>query len=139
MMARIAMPRRTPMTDDELTRLTRDCLGLMLEWGADLETTASILGFPGSTRSRHIRRYFEGYAFPNDPVVVERARRVLYLGDALRTTYPTNQRMPAYWMRTPHKRFSGRTPLQRIADGDDDALVAVITLLDCAYAWDLNR
>lgn len=138
-MARIATPRPALMTDAELARLTRDCLSLMLEWGVDLETTASILGFPENIRSRHIRRHFEGYAFPDDPVVVERARRVLHLGDALRTTYPTNQRMPAYWMRTPHKRFAGRTPLQRIADGDDDALVAVITLLDCAYAWDLNR
>lgn len=127
------------MNDEQLSRLTRDCLALMLEWGADLEMTSTILGFPEQTRSRHVRRHFEGYALPDDPLIIERARRVLYLGDALRTTYPTNRKMPAYWMRTPHKRFSGKTPLERISEGDDDALVAVISLLDCAYAWDLQR
>lgn len=127
------------MNDEQRVRLTHDCLSLMAEWGVDLEKTAAILGFPESTRSRQIRRHFEGYAFPDDPVVVERARRVVYLGDVLRTTYPTNQRMPAYWMRQPNKRFDGRTPLERISDGDEDALVAVISLLDCAYAWELNR
>ncbi|KAA3625511.1 MAG: DUF2384 domain-containing protein [Proteobacteria bacterium] len=127
------------MNDEQLARLTRECLGLMAEWGVELERAASILGFPKNTRIRQIRRYFEGYAFPDDPVVIERARRVIHLGDALRTTYPTNRRMPAYWMRQPNKRFSGRTPLERLGDGDDNALVAVISVLDCAYAWDLNR
>jgi hypothetical protein len=127
------------MNEEQLSRLTQDCLGLLAEWGVDLEMTSTILGFPEQTRSRHIRRYFEGYAFPEDPVVIERARRVLHLGDALRTTYPTNHRMPAYWMRQPHKRFAGKTPLERISEGDEDALVAVISLLDCAYAWDLHR
>ena len=127
------------MNEEQLSRLTQDCLGLLTEWGVDLETTSTILGFPEQTRRRHIRRHFEGYSFPEDPVVIERAKRVLHLGDALRTTYPTNQRMPAYWMHQPHKRFAGKTPLERISEGDEDALVAVISLLDCAYAWDLHR
>jgi hypothetical protein len=127
------------MNEDQRKQLTYECLSLVLEWGADLEATAAILGFPPTTRTRHIRRHFEGYAFPDDPTVIERARHVLHLGDALRTTYPTNQRMSAHWMRTPHKRFSGRTPLERISEGDEDALEAVISLLDCSYAWRLNR
>ena len=126
------------MNDEQRKQLTYDCLSLMLEWGVDLEMTAAILGFPEATRARHIRRHFEGYAFPDDPTVIERARHVVYLGEALRTTYPTNQRMPALWMRKPHKRFSGRSPLQRISEGDGDGLEAVISLLDCSYAWRLN-
>lgn len=133
------MPYDAAMNEEQRARLTHDCLALLVEWGAGLESTGAILGFPDDTRSRQIRQHYAGHAFPDDPVVIERARRVVYLADALRTTYPTNARMPAYWMRTPHKRFAGRTPLERISEGDADALVAVISLLDCAYAWELNR
>ena len=126
------------MDSAQISQLTHDALSLLLDWGASLEQTAVILGFPEDTRVRHIRRHFQGQALPDDPQIIARARHVVYLGDALRTTYPTNRQMPALWMRSPHKRFSGRSPMQRICQGDDDGLVAVITLLDCAYAWELN-
>ena len=120
------------MNSSQLGQLTHDSLSLLLDWGASLEQTAAILGFPDTTRVRQIRRHYQGQNLPEDPKVIARARHVVYLGDALRTTYPTNRQMPAIWMQTPHKRFAGRSPMQRICDGDEDGLVAVITLLDCA-------
>ena len=127
------------MEENSRVQLTAQCLRLLSAWNARFDSLATILGFPEKTRSREIRRYTEGYAFPDDEQILARAKHVVYLGEALRTSYPANPRMAAFWMHQPQKRFNGRTPMQRIEDGDDNALVAVITLVDCAYAWDLNQ
>ena len=120
-------------------QLTYDCLSLLQEWGANLSSTASILGFPDSTRSRQIRKHYEGLALPDNDVILSRAKIVVLIGDALRTTYPSSQQMRTMWMNAPHKRFSGMSPLQRIGQGDDSALEAVLVLVDCAYGWQLNQ
>ena len=119
--------------------LTYDCLALLKEWGADLAITARILGFPQSARNRQIRKHYAGLVLPDNEEILGRAKIVVLIGDALRTTYPSSQQMRSLWMNTPHKRFDGLTPLQKIGQGDASALEAVLVLVDCAYGWQLNK
>ena len=129
--------------DDETVlarnQLTFECLSLLLEWGTNLKETALILGFPATTRTRQIRKHYEGLALPEDEHIRKRARMVIRLGDALRTTYPSSQQMRMLWMRNPNKRFAGESPLARMSQGDDEGLEAVLALLDCSYAWEITR
>jgi len=58
--------------------------------------------------------------------------------DALRTTYPRNLQMGARWMVAPHIRLQNRCPLQAMLEDGEQGVVAVLSELDCAYAWELS-
>ena len=58
--------------------------------------------------------------------------------DALRTTYPRNAQMGPRWMAEPHVRLKNRCPLQAMLEDGEVGVVAVLSELDCAYAWELS-
>ena len=75
---------------------------------------------------------------PDDPVVLRRARYLLRIADALRTTYPRNPRMSGRWVRQGHRRFGRRSPLSMILRDGESGLIAVLSELDCTFSWDLT-
>ena len=108
------------------------------EWGLSAADQVSVLDLPEGTRTRKLRAYHEDTPFPEDPNVEYRVVRLMGIIDALRTMFPKNPLMGHRWMKTPHKRFQNRTPLQTMLEDGGEGVTAVLAELDCTYAWDLS-
>ena len=90
----------------------------------------------GLMMSKH--RQYATDVLPDDPAVLRRARYLLRISDALRTTYPLNPRMSGRWVRQGHRRFGRRSPLSIILRDGESGLIAVLSELDCTFSWDLT-
>ena len=77
-------------------------------------------------------------SLPDDPETLKRAKYLLRIADALRTAYPMNPRMSARWIHQGQRRFGRRTPLSMILEDGETGLVAVLSELDCTFAWDCS-
>lgn len=108
------------------------------EWGLSGEQILAILDFPSTERSRHLAKYRKDTPFPEDEKISNRVKFLLGIIDALRTTYPRNVQMGARWMAEPHIRLNNRCPLQAMLEDGEEGVVAVLSELDCAYAWELS-
>ncbi len=86
------------------------------EWGLSGKDIISILALPNKTRSRHLERFRDDTAFPESEKTMQRIEHIAGIADALRTSYPRNAQMGIIWMRTPHKRFANRSPLQVLSE-----------------------
>jgi len=108
------------------------------DWGLTGEQILAMLDFPKTERSRHLAKYRKDTPFPDDEQVTSRVIYLLGIIDALRTTYPRNVQMGARWMAAPHVRLQNRCPLQAMLEDGENGVVAVLSELDCAYAWELS-
>lgn len=108
------------------------------EWGLSGEQILAVLDFPTTERSRHLAKYRKDTPFPENESVACRVKFLLGIIDALRTTYPRNLQMGAHWMAAPHVRLKNRCPLQAMLEDGEVGVVAVLSELDCAYAWELS-
>jgi len=108
------------------------------EWGLSGEQILVMLDFPDTERSRHLQKYRKDTPFPDDAKVNTRITYLLGIIDALRTTFPRNLQMGARWMAEPHIRLKNRPPLQAMLEDGEVGVIAVLSELDCAYAWELS-
>jgi len=123
--------------DQQLIR-TLKVMNALDEWGLSGEQILAVLDFPKTERSRHLAKYRKDTPFPDDENVICRVTFLLGIIDALRTTYPRNLQMGARWMAAPHVRLKNRCPLQAMLEDGETGVVAVLSELDCAYAWELS-
>ena len=122
-----------------LVDITQAVMNILDAWNLETDEIQQILRLPEDTRARTFQKYREGYAvLPDDAVTLRRARYLLRIADALRTTYPRNPRMSGRWARQPHRRFGRRTPLSIILRDGESGLIAVLSELDCTFSWDLT-
>lgn len=108
------------------------------EWGLSAAEQVHVLDLPEGTRTRKLRSFHDDTPFPESEDVEYRVVRILGIIDALRTTYPKNEMMGGRWMKTPHRRFQNKTPIQKMLEDGKDGVTAVLAELDCTYAWDLS-
>ncbi len=127
----------TANTEQDLLR-TQKVMKALDEWGLTGEQILHILDLPKTERSRHLAKYRKDTPFPDDEKVNCRVQYLLGIIDALRTTYPRNVQMGARWMVKPHVRLNNRCPLQAMLEDGETGVVAVLSELDCAYAWELS-
>ena len=130
-----ATPDFTP--EQKLLR-TQKVMNALDDWGLTGEQILVMLDFPKTERSRHLAKYRKDTPFPDDEKVTSRVIYLLGIIDALRTTYPRNVQMGARWMAAPHVRLQNRCPLQAMLEDGENGVVAVLSELDCAYAWELS-
>lgn len=123
---------------EQLLLRTKKVMESLDEWGLTGEQILAVLDFPETERSRHLAKYRKDTPFPDDEKITCRVKFILGIIDALRTTYPRNLQMGARWMAAPHVRFSNRCPLQAMLEDGEVGVVAVLSELDCAYAWELS-
>ena len=123
----------TSESDDVI--ITRMTMQLMDDWGLDAKQIISLLALPSSVRSRHLDKFRNGHSFPKNQNTLVRIEHIAGIADALRTTFPRNMHMAARWLRTPHRRFKNKTPIDTMLQSET-GLLAVRSELDCAYAWD---
>ena len=126
-----------PSIEQQLLR-TQKVMSALDEWGLSGEQILAVLDMPATERSRHLARYRKDTPFPDDEKVKCRVTFLLGIIDALRTTYPRNLQMGARWMAKPHVRLKNRCPLQAMLEDGENGVVAVLSELDCAYAWELS-
>jgi len=129
------MPAVNP--EQQLLR-TQKVMNALDDWGLNGEQILAVLDFPKTERSRHLAKYRKDTPFPDDDNVISRVTFLLGIIDALRTTYPRNMQMGARWMAEPHVRLKNRCPLQAMLEDGEVGVIAVLSELDCAYAWELS-
>ncbi len=127
----------TLSTEQNLMR-TQKVMNALDDWGLSGEQILFLLDFPKTERSRHLAKYRKDTPFPEDENIGCRVKFLLGIIDALRTTYPRNLQMGARWMSQPHVRLKNRCPLQAMLEDGEQGVVAVLSELDCAYAWELS-
>jgi hypothetical protein len=127
----------TQSAEQQLLR-TQKVMSALDEWGLSGEQILAVLDMPATERSRHLAKYRKDTPFPEDEKIINRVAFLLGIIDALRTTYPRNQQMGARWMVAPHVRLKNRCPLQAMLEDGETGVVAVLSELDCAYAWELS-
>ncbi|MDH5571072.1 MAG: MbcA/ParS/Xre antitoxin family protein [Gammaproteobacteria bacterium] len=118
--------------------MTQKVMQSLEEWGLSASEQLDVLNLPEGTRSRKLRAFHEETPFPDHPDVEYRVVRLLGIIDALRTSHPKNPSMGGRWMKTPHRRFKNKTPVQIMLEEGGSGLTAVLAELDCTYAWDLS-
>ena len=127
------------MSTAERIELSRSIMHMLDDWGAGAADIILLLSLPATTRSRHLQRYRQDTPLPENEATVTRVAHLIEIADALRTTFPRNARMGPVWMRTPHRRFGGRTPLETMLQNGLHGIISVRAELDCAYAWQLAK
>jgi hypothetical protein len=130
------------MSEDKqqaLIQVTQAVMGLLDAWELESRQMRQILMLPDDVRARAFQKFRDGQqGLPDDPDTLRRARYLLRIADALRTTYPCNPKMAGRWVKQRHRRFGRRTPLSMILDGGEGGLIAVLAELDCTFSWDLT-
>lgn len=126
------------LTEAQRIIVTQKIMGAVDEWGLSGEQILSVLDFPEGERSRHLQRYRKDTAFPDMESINSRVIRLMGIIDALRTTYPRNANMGPRWMNTPHRRLRDRTPVHAMLEDGESGVIAVLSELDCVYAWELS-
>jgi hypothetical protein len=122
-------------TESDEIIITRMTMQLMDDWGLDSKQIITLLALPSTVRTRHLDKFRNGQSFPHNKTTLIRIEHIAGIADALRTTYPRNMHMAARWLRTPHRRFKNKTPIDTMLQSET-GLLAVRSELDCAYAWD---
>jgi hypothetical protein len=118
--------------------ITLKIMAAVDEWGLNGDQILAVLDMPDGERTRHLQKYRKDTPLPDVEQVNNRIVRLLGIIDALRTTYPRNLQMGARWMRMPHRRFKKRSPLATMLEDGETGVIAVLSELDCAYAWELS-
>ena len=130
------------MSNDQqqaLLQITQAVMGLLDSWELETQQVQQLLLLPETVRARALQKFRDGYEpLPDDPDTLRRARYLLRIADALRTTYPCNPKMSSRWVKQRHRRFGSRTPLSMILNEGEGGLIAVLAELDCTFSWDLT-
>lgn len=121
------------------SEFARIVMNLLEAWKLSNADKLSLLAFPASVRSRSLHKYHDGTPLPDDPEILKRAEHILGIADALRTSFPRNEQMGAFWMHKSNKRFRNRTPINCMLEDGLNGIVAVRVHLDCAYDWEISE
>lgn len=124
------------LTHHERVGMTRALVELLDSWGVSDGDKRKVLGLNETVRSRTFKRYREGTPLPLNHQVLEHVQHLIGIADALRTTFPRNAGMGAYWMRKPNRHLNHRPPLAVVIQDGLAGLARVRAHLDCTYAWD---
>lgn len=126
------------LTQEERRALTHRAFALLDDWRLAASEISAILALPEHIKPRAIPRFREGEPLPDDHRVDRRVAYLLRIEEALRTYFPRNPEMRKVWVRRGTKQFGRRTPLAVMLEDGDSGLIAVLSHLDCTFAWDLT-
>jgi uncharacterized protein (DUF2384 family) len=123
------------LTEQDRLDLGRLVLNVMEDWGISAADQLAMLALPGKVSARSLRRFQDDTPLPNDPDVLKRVEHLLGIADALRTTFPRNNRIALHWLQQPCRRLRRRRPLDIMLEDGLSGLITVRTHLDCSFAW----
>lgn len=123
------------LSPEERAELGRMVVNVLDEWGIKAADQVNMLALPEGTPTRMLRRYLEDTPLPDDPAVMKHVEHLLGIADALRTTFPRNEKIAVLWLKQPCKRLRKRRPMDIMVEGGLSGLITVRTHLDCSFAW----
>jgi hypothetical protein len=123
------------LTRQQKIELTHLIMTMLDDWGVSNRDKVTLLSLNGQVKSRAMGRFYQDEPLPDDPVVFERIEHLLGIADALRTSFPLNGYMTAYWLNQKNHRFENMTPLNYMLEGGDENVIAVRAHLDCGWDW----
>ena len=126
------------LTESQRMAATLKIMVAVDEWGLTGDQIIAVMDLPETQRSRHLQKFRDNTPFPDSEQINMRMASLLGIVDALRTSYPRNLKMGARWMNMPHRRFQKRTPVRTMLEDGSVGVIAVLSELDCAYAWELT-
>lgn len=126
------------LTESQRLSATRKIMAAVDEWGLTGDQIIAVMALPEDQRTRHLQKFRDDTAFPDSEQTNIRMASLLGIVDALRTSYPRNLKMGARWMNMPHRRFQKRTPVRAMLEDGGEGVIAVLSELDCVYAWELS-
>ena len=126
------------LSQQERVGMTHALVELLDTWGVSDGDKLKVLGLNGTGSSRAFKRYRDGAPLPLNRQVLGHVQHLIGIADALRTTFPRNAGMGAYWMRKPNRHLNHRPPLAVVIQDGLPGLARVRAHLDCTYAWDLT-
>lgn len=129
------MPQLSHHEQVALTRITMDQLD---HWHVPEEVVYSLLALTATSETSSLADFRNNVPFPPYPETLRRMEYLLRIADALRTTFPASPQMGVHWIHQPNRKLEGRSPLAVMLEGEA-GLVAVLSHLDCSFAWDQTR
>lgn len=126
------------LTESQRLAATLKIMEAVDEWGLTGDQIIAVIDLPDDQRTRHLQKFRDDTPFPDNEKTNIRIATLLGIVDALRTSYPRNLKMGARWMNMPHRRFQKRTPVITMLEDGREGVIAVLSELDCVYAWELS-
>jgi hypothetical protein len=126
------------LTLEQRLMLTRRTMNLLEGWGLGARDIVTILCLPDSIKARAIARFREEHPFPDEPEVNRRIAYLMRIEEALGTYFPRNPEMRSLWVRKGNRQFGRKAPLAVMVEDGESGLIAVLSHLDCTFAWDLT-
>jgi hypothetical protein len=128
----------TEITPDERLAMTRNLMSMLENWGLGPRDIMTILSLPDTVSARHVARFRENEAFPDDPTVNRRMAYLMRIEHALHTYFPRNPEMRNLWVKRGNKQFGRKAPIAVMVEDGESGLISVLSHLDCTFAWDLT-
>ena len=126
----------TTLSETERADLARTLIYILEQWQIPEEDQIALMGLGEQIKARHLSRFKNGEALPNDPEVMERARHLVGIHEAIEYNNPANPRVGFLWLKNRNKYFTHRTPLQVMLEDGLPGLHHVWVKLDCTQGWD---
>jgi len=123
------------LSNQERLELGRLVINTLDDWGIRPSDQVTILALPGKVSGRSLRRYQDDTPLPDDSDVLKRVEHLLGIAEALRTTFPRNNKIGLIWLKQPCKRLRRRRPVDIMLEDGLSGLITVRTHLDCSFAW----
>lgn len=126
------------LTHDERLALTQRTMSLLESWNLSASDMMVVLQLPDSVKPRNISRFREEEPFPDTVEVNRRVAYLLRIEEALHTYFPRNPEMRGLWVQRGNKQFGKRAPVAVMVEDGESGLIAVLSHLDCTFAWELT-
>lgn len=131
-----ALPLTPVLTPEERLVATRHIMALCHDWGLGASDIVTLLALPDAVKPRHVPRFVEQEAFPDEVAVNRRLGYLARIEHALGTYFPRNPEMRSLWIKRGNRKFGRRPPIAVMIEDGETGLAAVLAHLDCTFAWD---
>ena len=122
-------------SSEQKIEFTKSIMAMLDNWGVSHENKILLLDLPPEIRTRAVRRFYIDKPLPETGEVLQRLDHLLVIADAIRTSFPLNGQMAAFWLNKKNNRFDDMTPLDFMLQGGTENVIAIRAHLDCAWDW----
>lgn len=123
------------LSGDEKIEFTKNIMAMLDNWGVSHENKIRLLNLPPEIKTRAVRRFYIDKPLPESHQVLQRLDHLLGIADAIRTSFPLNSQMAAFWLNKRNHRFENMTPLDFMLQGGTENVITIRAHLDCAWDW----
>ena len=124
------------LNDEERRRLAPLVMSILDEWKLNEDAQLAMLGLSNQMRPRHLNQYRRGTTpFPQEDDLIERARHIIGIQQALHLVFPRNPHMPACWLSNPNNKHFGQAPMGIMLEEGHPGMERIWGHLDCTQNW----